>query len=297
MDFENVLISPLALQPFPAEQYTTMIQRILLAFILILIIALGFVFPSLEALPVLLVVFLGLRSIFELSRMFERHGVSANSLVAGTFVLLLSAAAWGNMMVLSFALLGLSMNAAFLWRMKKKPLFGAWKDVAATSGASIYVGVPIALMIDLYLQGEAGRVWLGFLLTTVWATDTGAYIFGKNFGKVPMFPRLSPGKTMEGAFGGVIASFLPLMLSVWLFPEIMYALPVWGLISLTIFLSVMSQLGDLAESLLKRDAGVKDSGSALGKHGGALDRLDSILFVVASFVVILRVCTPEVFVR
>lgn len=274
-----------------------MVQRIVLAFSLILVIALGFFIPQLEMLPVILVVFLGLRSVYELSRMFAQHGVNVSSWIAGVFVILLAAAATMNLMFLSFALLGIAMNTAFLWRMRKKPLFGAWKDVAATSGASIYIGVPIALMIDLYLQGEAGKVWLAFLLTTVWCTDTGAYTAGKNFGSVALFPRLSPGKTVEGGFGGLIGAFIPLLLGIWFFPEVIVVAPIWVLIGLTLFISVMSQLGDLAESLIKRDAGVKDSGSALGKHGGALDRLDSILFVVASFVVILRVLDPTVFVK
>jgi phosphatidate cytidylyltransferase len=272
-----------------------MFQRLVLSVSLIVIIAVGFVRPELQALPVLLVVFLGLRSIYELSRMFKSHGVLVHTVIACSFVLVSAALAWMNLMLLAFPIMGVAMNTAFIWRMKKKPLFGAWKDVAATSGASIYVGVPIALMIDLYLQGMEGRIWLGYLLTTVWATDTGAYAFGKNLGKIPLFPRLSPGKTLEGALGGLAASFIPAFLGILFFPETMLKITFLGLLALTFFLSVMSQLGDLAESLLKRDAGVKDSGTALGKHGGALDRLDSILFVVASFVLILQVANPGVF--
>ncbi|MGF1574253.1 MAG: phosphatidate cytidylyltransferase [Sumerlaeia bacterium] len=272
-----------------------MVQRIVLALALILIIALGFLVPSLEFLPVLLVVFLGIRSVYELARMFDRHGVNVNFTIAGSFVILLSAAALMDLMIVSLALLGLSMNAAFIWRMKKKPLIGAWKDVAATSGASIYVGIPIALLIDLYQQGEPGKIWLAYLLTTVWATDTGAYIAGKNLGSIPLFPRLSPGKTMEGGFGGLIGAFLPLAVGALVFPQVFLIPNPWILICLTLFLSVMSQTGDLAESLLKRDAGVKDSGNALGKHGGALDRLDSILFVVAIFTLLLRWIDPSVY--
>ena len=118
---------------------------------------------------------------------------------------------------------------------------------------------------------------LSLPLVASFATDTGAYFAGRFFGRHKLAPEISPGKTLEGSMGGILFSFLALLAYTALVREVFP----FGLLELWLFsllLSLAAQLGDLAESMLKRFAGVKDSGRFLPGHGGLLDRIDSLLF-------------------
>ncbi len=122
---------------------------------------------------------------------------------------------------------------------------------------------------------------LGLLLTVVFITklgDIGAYLVGSRFGKTPLVPRISPKKSMEGAFGGLVFSVLGGLMSK-AFLNLSYP----HLIFLSIVLNILGQLGDLSESLMKRDCGVKDSGSFIPGIGGVLDLMDSLLFTAPVF--------------
>jgi len=122
-----------------------------------------------------------------------------------------------------------------------------------------------------------GLGWLLLAILVTWMTDTGAYIVGKSIGRRKLIPRVSPQKTVEGALGGLIAAMLTSVLCILAFgldvTPVMAALIGLGL-------GIIGMLGDLAESMLKRHAGVKDSGSLIPGHGGILDRIDAMLFVV-----------------
>jgi phosphatidate cytidylyltransferase len=121
-------------------------------------------------------------------------------------------------------------------------------------------------------------VYLALLAT--FASDTAAYFIGRFFGRHKMAPRISPGKTWEGAVGGLIGAVIVSLLFSLLGPVRLH----FGYLTaalLGLLISVFGQAGDLAESLLKRNAGVKESGGLLPGHGGLLDRLDSVLFAGA----------------
>lgn len=119
--------------------------------------------------------------------------------------------------------------------------------------------------------------WLLYALALVWVGDTAAYCAGKAFGRHLLAPRLSPAKTWEGAAASLLASGLFGVVYIGsLIPET----PRWEAVALTVVAAVSGQLGDLAESALKRGADVKDSGDLLPGHGGFLDRLDSSLFTI-----------------
>ena len=125
-------------------------------------------------------------------------------------------------------------------------------------------------------QLDNGRVWVFWLLVLTTATDVGAFFFGRAFGQHALAPRISPGKTREGAGGGLMLALMvcvPLLL-------LSGALDFYASIGLTIMMSIVSIFGDLFESLLKRVSGIKDSGALLPGHGGLLDRIDSIIAVV-----------------
>ncbi len=116
---------------------------------------------------------------------------------------------------------------------------------------------------------------LAFFFLVVMGADTGAYYVGKNLGKHKLAPQISPGKTWEGAVGGVVLSaFFALLSSLTFFPELSYKVS----IPLAILMSVVGLFGDLAESAMKRGSNAKDAASVLPGHGGLLDRLDSLLF-------------------
>jgi phosphatidate cytidylyltransferase len=124
---------------------------------------------------------------------------------------------------------------------------------------------------------QAGLQWIFILLAVIWAGDTGALAAGRTWGKTPFAPRISPKKTYEGAVGGLLSGVLAaVLLQLFLFKE----LPLFHVILLSVVLGAFGQLGDLAESMLKRAAGTKDSSRLIPGHGGVLDRVDSLLFAL-----------------
>jgi len=179
--------------------------------------------------------------------------------------------------------------------MRRVQMSSAYPAAAASTFAFAYIALPMAMLVQLRQQW-AGAFWLLYLLLVVWAGDIFAYFVGRSVGRHLMAPRISPKKTWEGAAASLAASLLVGSL---LFT---YALPIssfllslklierrdglfglekpelWPIIVLTIALNVAAQLGDLVESLIKRGAGVKDSGTLLPGHGGMLDRIDALLF-------------------
>lgn len=140
--------------------------------------------------------------------------------------------------------------------------------------AVAYIGIGF---MYFYETREAGIFYILYALLIVWLTDTGAYLFGKAFGKRKLWPQISPNKTIEGSLGGTLISTLIPIIFVsfgWLEGSL------WFLIPFTIILSIFGQMGDLVESALKRHFDVKDSGNFLPGHGGILDRFDSFIFVL-----------------
>jgi phosphatidate cytidylyltransferase len=128
----------------------------------------------------------------------------------------------------------------------------------------------------------AGATWLLWLMVLVWGADIGAYFAGRRFGRRKLAPQVSPGKTWEGALGGAavsLAATLAMLVA-------MGALALWW-VPVVLLLTVVSVFGDLFESVLKRQRGVKDSGSLLPGHGGVLDRIDSLVAVLPVFAVLL----------
>ncbi len=136
--------------------------------------------------------------------------------------------------------------------------------------------IPLFLSCLVLLRnGQDGGLWILLLAAVIFAGDTGAFYVGTYFGRYKLCPSVSPGKTVEGAIGGILSNIIVGSLIMLMFlPELG-----WG-ISLLFFLlfGVVGQMGDLFESVLKRMAGIKDSGKLLPGHGGILDRIDALLF-------------------
>ena len=127
-----------------------------------------------------------------------------------------------------------------------------------------------------------GSHWLLWVFALIWGADIGAYLAGKRFGRRRLAPALSPGKTWEGALGGAAVSATACLGAL-----AIAGLASWRWVAITLALIVISIIGDLWESLLKRAFGVKDSGALLPGHGGVLDRIDSALPVLPVFAVML----------
>ena len=134
----------------------------------------------------------------------------------------------------------------------------------------------------IYIRFHAHGLELIFLmLFLIWSTDTGAYFAGRFFGKKLLAPKVSPKKTHEGLYGGVILASLVAILYTQFFLPALVLDPMWIVVLITTIL--ISVVGDLAESMFKRQAGVKDSGNILPGHGGILDRLDSLFAAAPIF--------------
>ena len=149
-------------------------------------------------------------------------------------------------------------------------------DWGYTAAGAIYTGWTLSLFLRLR-AGDDGLEWVLLAVLATFATDTGAFLVGRAIGRRRMAPNISPGKTWEGAAGGWLAGVGAVIgLAVLLDLPITQA----EAIALGALVGVVAQVGDLVESMLKRAAGVKDSGTLIPGHGGVLDRLDSVVFAI-----------------
>lgn len=140
--------------------------------------------------------------------------------------------------------------------------------------ATLYIGIAFYFLIMLRFTGLN---YFLFVLFIIWATDTGAYFIGKSFGKRKLWPEISPNKTIGGAIGGVLTAIVVGIIFQMIYPfDKSFAM----VILITIVISIFGQIGDLVASAIKRHYKVKDSGRIFPGHGGVLDRLDSLLFVL-----------------
>ncbi len=283
-----------------------MLKRIATALVLIPIV----MFIVLRApVPVVAVVAaaVALVTVQEFLKLTESYGVHPLRLptyiFVGLFFLLLAASAAGETPQLSAVKFVLAAGFAcaispFIFltiAMRRSPMNGGYPAAAASAFAFAYIALPMGMLVQLRQQW-AGAFWILYLLLVVWAGDILAYFVGRSLGRHLMSPRVSPKKTWEGAAASLAAS---LVVGILLFNNALqissFLLRVglierrdglFGLekpeigpiILLTIGLNIAAQLGDLVESLIKRGAGVKDSGTILPGHGGMLDRIDALLF-------------------
>lgn len=188
----------------------------------------------------------------------------------------------GYGVLVTVATLGIATVAIWTRGVEGQPLL----SVSTTLTGAVYAGALLSFGIFLrHLPGNQGAlhgtalVFAPVLLT--WTSDTFAYFVGRRWGTRKLIPRVSPGKTVQGAIGAVVGSVLVgAAYSLVLQSFGSYRTTLLQAAFLGLVVSVAAQVGDLAESLLKRDAGVKDSGKLLPGHGGALDRFDSLLFTL-----------------
>ena len=163
-------------------------------------------------------------------------------------------------------------------------LDGPISNLAVTGFGAIYPALLVGYFVDLRVLGaqgelgEEGAFWLTLVvLVAIWASDTLAYFTGRALGKHPLFPRISPKKTIEGSVGGVLgATAVVIVFKLFLVPMLTWT----DAVVVGVLCGAVGQFGDLVESLLKRSVGVKDSGNYLPGHGGMLDRIDAMLVAI-----------------
>jgi phosphatidate cytidylyltransferase len=158
--------------------------------------------------------------------------------------------------------------------LSPRPVEGAVEDIASTLLGIFYVALLFAFQASIR-AGMHGKQWLVFLYFVIWASDIGAYSVGIPFGKHRLYEKVSPKKSIEGLIGALAAAAgMALLCRAWFMPPV----GAGEAITLGLVLALVGTIGDLAESVFKRAAGVKDSGGIIPGHGGVLDRMDSMLF-------------------
>jgi len=272
-------------------------KRILTAAVLIpIVLVLVFLGPRWQWLFTLAVAAVAALAGWEYMELSRRCG--ANPPRIATMVALLALFAvdfeWPDLTPALFGILGLGL---LVYCTFFKPVEETIADASASIFCLLYTGLTLLALPTLREQAN-GPSLVAFLLFVVWAGDTAAYYAGRAWGQHKMAPKLSPGKSWEGAIASVagsmvIAAVLASLATVmqessnsavlsWLervFPSAVLSYPdeIWYWVGLAAVINVAGQVGDLAESALKRSAGVKDSGNLLPGHGGVLDRIDALL--------------------
>ena len=223
-------------------------------------------------LMVLLATFLGLREYYNLvlphSKRIERVVGIGLGLILSIII------SFGNTQEISpFFVIVLAILSA-LFMATSKDLSSTVAHMGMALFGILFIGFLLAY-VSLVRNMTDGRLWVLFLITTVWAGDISAFLGGSLFGKHKLYPKISPKKTFEGLGGAIVGSIIVALAFSWLFiPNLKRG----SCTLLAIGLGVLGQLGDFTESMLKRSAQVKDSGTLIPGHGGMLDRLDSFLF-------------------
>lgn len=215
---------------------------------------------------------------YEYDDLMRRGGYRPERLWGFTLILLLLAdAAFPNNRIMQSGLplfVMLTLAVPLSWRN----LDGALLNWALTLAGALYIGVLLAQCIVLR-ELPNGLPLSALAAFVTWASDTGAYFVGTRFGRHPMAPRISPKKSWEGAIGGGLIAVLVGVAWGW------YTMPTIALIHIVILSAVIviaGMIGDLAESLIKRQVGAKDAGEFIPGHGGVLDRIDSLMFAFAA---------------
>jgi phosphatidate cytidylyltransferase len=236
--------------------------------------------------------------VVEFYGMARHRGFSPHSATGTVFSIVICLLAWAGQPINVLYALAASVIAVFTLAMAHNSR-DAMANVAVTVLGIFYVGWFCSFIIALRglpLANEAAAINFGgagyviMLLVFLWLNDGGAFFAGTGWGRHKLIPAVSPNKTVEGAIGGIFLTLVGAMLvkelaillesfNVALFPSLAYS--TYVLIGLGI--GVAGQVGDLCESYLKRDAGLKDSGNLLPGHGGFLDRFDSLIFTAPLF--------------
>lgn len=232
------------------------------------------------------IVFAVARGSYELARMLFKNDSALPKysdylfVVLNTITFILLTQEKFRVFSLFIILLCFACNVCFgiLFHKKFRTLESIFSYISQSAFGCLYIAV-IPACIAWTVYAEQGLTWFFCLLTVVFAGDIGAYLFGMTLGTVKIAPTLSPKKSVQGAIGGLIFSTLAAYVFSFYLPHV----PLVLLLTCGFFGGLLGQIGDFFESLIKRVAGVKDSGSIMPGHGGVLDRIDGVLLASPLF--------------
>jgi phosphatidate cytidylyltransferase len=282
----------------PKETYSSMLAKRVLVAVILLPIGLALIFLGGWAYTVFIALVLGLAAV-EFARLFRLGGYQPSTILVVGMAALLALVRYK----LGFALDGLIVSMFILLSMVRHLVaYERGRDQAATDFAitiagGMYLGFIGAYLVSLRNLPE-GMWWVLLALPAVWLADSGAYFIGRSFGRHKMSKRLSPKKSWEGYFGGILVGTVgtALLALLWQYLAHQWPAATGSAVNITpingailgFILSVLPTLGDLGESMIKRQFAVKDSGTLLPGHGGVFDRIDSWLWagVIGFYIIV-----------
>jgi phosphatidate cytidylyltransferase len=240
---------------------------------------------------VVLVAVLGTRELYDLARRtgirpLDAAGLAASAVVPPAIYMIVAKEQAVVRSALPYAAAGWVMLVLTIALATRKPADRPLAAVATTLLGVAYAAALPAFLLELRHDSHPERSWAGaalvfFPLVVTWVGDTAAMFGGRVIGGRKLAPTVSPGKTRAGAVGGILGALLVApVFSSWIFPRVGVTASLAAALMIAAVLAVVGQVGDLVESLFKREAGVKDSSALIPGHGGVLDRLDSLYFVV-----------------
>jgi phosphatidate cytidylyltransferase len=237
---------------------------------IVVLIALGP--PVILHLMVFLATFFGLREYYHLVLPNSKGIESAVGIGLGLILSIIISSGEMKGILLFFVIVLLILSLLFM--ITSKDLSSTISKMGMALFGILFIGFLLAY-VSLIRNMTHGKLWVLFLIITVWAGDISALLSGSFFGRHKLYPKISPKKTFEGLIGAILGSIiLALVFALLFIPNLQKG----SCILLAISLGIFGQLGDFTESMLKRSAQVKDSGTLIPGHGGMLDRLDSFLF-------------------
>jgi phosphatidate cytidylyltransferase len=254
-----------------------LIKRIFSASILIVIIIATILNKWMFNVAVILFIVIGLYEFFTMLekkgiRIYKYFGIGIGTIIPLSILFRFELTKKWELLFIVLTLLFL-----IVMQFKRRQNSGVILDISTTLFGILYISWFFSFLIKIrYLPDGVGLLVSVLLITKL--GDIGAFVIGVPFGKTPLMPRVSPNKSVEGAIGGLLFSVLGALIS-----QVFLKFEYLHLVMLGIFLGVIGQLGDLSESLLKRDCQVKDSGNLIPGMGGILDEIDSLLFTAPVF--------------
>lgn len=237
------------------------------AVLIVATVAGGVVFAAVTAL-------LACLTIYELCRVSAAANPFSYAAMLISVALIGAAYQWG--MVEMMVILVASVPVIFVAMLTRADTGGALASSAVTVLAVLWIGLPLAHAVLLREIPEHGAALLVNVLVATFVCDTAAYIGGRSFGRRPLAAVISPNKTIEGLLFGIAGGAL----AFWFVGLYQDWLPGLDALIMGLVIAVVAPLGDLFESAVKRDLGVKDMGGLMGPHGGLLDRIDALLFTI-----------------
>jgi len=265
-----------------------LLQRIVSSVILISLIVLAVLIDWLCALLITIFIIGGL---YEFFTMLEKKGINIYKYFGigmGTLIPLSVLSRFELTKTWELFFIGLALLFLILMQFRRRENYGVIVGISTTIFGIMYVSWFLSFLIKIrYLPGGAGLLFAVLLVTKL--GDIGAYLIGKRLGKTPLIPRISPKKSVEGAIAGLVFSILGALASKTFLP-----LSYMHLLFIGTFLGILGQLGDLSESLMKRDCQVKDSGDIFPGLGGVLDSVDSLIFTAPAFYFYLSIISGNI---